>query len=58
MNASYRCRCLSAKLALKGTAIGSHDVIIAATAMAKAHAVSTRDERSFPKFSGLLFPRW
>jgi tRNA(fMet)-specific endonuclease VapC len=49
---------LSAELALKGTPVGAHDLIIAATAMAKAHVVATRDERSFPKISGLSLHLW
>lgn len=49
---------LSAELALKGTAVGPHDLIIGATAMAKGYAVATRDERSFPKIPGLALRRW
>ena len=49
---------LSAELALKGTAVGSHDLIIAATAMGKGYVVATRDERSFPKIPGLSLRRW
>jgi tRNA(fMet)-specific endonuclease VapC len=49
---------LSAELALKGTAVGPHDLIIATTAMARGHAVATRDERSFPKIPGLSLHRW
>ena len=49
---------LSAELALKGTAVGAHDLLIAATAMAKGYVVATRDERSFPKISGLSLLRW
>jgi predicted nucleic acid-binding protein len=48
----------SAELALKGTAVGAHDLIIAATAMAKGYAIATRDERSFPKIPGISFHRW
>jgi tRNA(fMet)-specific endonuclease VapC len=43
---------LSAELATKGTAVGPHDLIIAATALAKGYIVTTRDERSFPRISG------
>lgn len=49
---------LSAELALKGTAVGPHDLIIAATALAKGHVVATHDERSFPKIPGMSFHRW
>lgn len=49
---------LSAELTLKGTPVGPHDLIIAATAMAKGYVVVTRDARSFPKISGLAFQRW
>jgi predicted nucleic acid-binding protein len=49
---------LSAELALKGTSVGPHDLIIAATALAKGHVVATRDERSFPKIPGLSLLRW
>jgi tRNA(fMet)-specific endonuclease VapC len=49
---------LSADLALKGTAIGPHDLMIAATAIAHGYVVATRDERSFPKIAGLSFHRW
>jgi predicted nucleic acid-binding protein len=49
---------LSAELATKGTAVGAHDLIIAATAMARGQAVATRDERSFPKIPGLTLRRW
>jgi tRNA(fMet)-specific endonuclease VapC len=49
---------LSAQLAIKGSAVGAHDLLIAATAMARGHAVATRDERSFPKIPGLSLQRW
>jgi predicted nucleic acid-binding protein len=49
---------LSAELGLKGTSVGPHDLIIAATALAKGHAVATRDERSFPRIPGLSLLRW
>jgi predicted nucleic acid-binding protein len=49
---------MSAELAAQGTAVGPHDLIIAATAIAKGYALATRDERSFPKFSGLDLLRW
>ena len=49
---------LSAQLALKGTPVGPHDLIIAATAMAKGYVVATRDERIFPNIPGLAVLRW
>ncbi len=49
---------LSAELAMKGTAVGAHDLIIAATAMANGYVVATRDERSFPKIPGLSLRFW
>jgi len=49
---------LSAELALKRTAVGPHDLIIAATAMAIGYAVASHDGRSFPKIPGLSFRRW
>jgi predicted nucleic acid-binding protein len=49
---------LSAELAAAGTAVGSHDLIIAATALTKGHIVTTRDERSFPRIPGLSYQRW
>ena len=49
---------LAAELSASGTAVGAHDLIIAATAMARGHIVATRDERSFPKIPGLSLQRW
>ena len=49
---------LSAELAADGTAVGSHDLIIAATALTKGYIVTTRDERSFPRIPGLSYLRW
>ncbi|MEK7229580.1 MAG: type II toxin-antitoxin system VapC family toxin [Candidatus Binatota bacterium] len=49
---------LSAELAARKIAIGSHDLLIAATAMAKGYDVATRDERSFPKIPSLSLVRW
>jgi predicted nucleic acid-binding protein len=49
---------LSAELAAKGTLVGPHDLLIAATAMAKGHKVASRDERSFPNIPGLSLVRW
>ena len=49
---------LSAELAADGTAVGSHDLIIAATALTKGYIITTRDERSFPRIPGLSYLRW
>lgn len=49
---------LSAELASSGTAVGAHDLIIAATAITKGYIVTTRDERSFPRIPGLSYQRW
>lgn len=49
---------LWARLAAKGEAIGTHDLLIAATAMARGLEVVTRDERSFPRIEGLSLVRW
>lgn len=49
---------LSAELAARKIVIGAHDLLIAATAMAKGYDVATRDERSFPKIPSLSLIRW
>lgn len=49
---------LSAELAAKGSPIGAHDLLIAATALAIGYDIATRDERSFPKVPGLTVLRW
>jgi tRNA(fMet)-specific endonuclease VapC len=49
---------LSAALSAKGTAVGAHDLIIAATAVTLGYDVATRDLRSFPKIQGLRVRRW
>ncbi len=49
---------LGAELAAKGTAVGGHDLIIAATAVAIDFVVATRDVRSFPRIAGLDLRRW
>jgi tRNA(fMet)-specific endonuclease VapC len=49
---------LGADLAAKGTAIGAHDLIIAATALSLDYRVATRDRRSFPKIPGLDIVYW
>ncbi len=49
---------LWAKLASKGRTLGAHDLIIAATAIARGLDVVTRDERSFPRIPELRVIRW
>lgn len=49
---------LSAELRARGTPIGAHDLIIAATAVAEGLDVATRDLRSFPRIRGLTVLRW
>lgn len=44
---------LWADLAAKGTSVGSHDLLIGATAIALGYRVATRDRRSFGKIPGL-----
>jgi predicted nucleic acid-binding protein len=39
-------------------AVGVHDLIIAATAIAAGFRVATRDERSFPRIPGLATVVW
>ena len=49
---------LWAELAAKGTTIGPHDLIIAATAITNGSTVATRDAKSFPKIPGLRVELW
>jgi len=44
---------LSAELQARGTTVGAHDLLIAATAIANDCRVATRDLRSFPNIDGL-----
>jgi tRNA(fMet)-specific endonuclease VapC len=44
---------LWAELARKGTTVGAHDLLIAATALSAGYGVITRDRRSFGKIAGL-----
>jgi tRNA(fMet)-specific endonuclease VapC len=44
---------LSAELRAGGTAVGAHDLLIAATAVYTDAWIATRDLRSFPKIKGL-----
>jgi len=49
---------LGADLAAKGTQVGAHDLIIAATALSLDYRVATRDRRSFPRIPGLDVVYW
>ena len=49
---------LAADLSAKGTQVGAHDLIIAATALSLDYRVATRDRRSFPKIPGLDVVYW
>ena len=49
---------LGADLAAKGTKVGAHDLIIAATALWLDYRIATRDRRSFPKIPGLDVVYW
>jgi predicted nucleic acid-binding protein len=44
---------LGADLARRGITVGTHDLMIGATALARGFSVVTRDQRSFPRISGL-----
>jgi tRNA(fMet)-specific endonuclease VapC len=49
---------LSADLRTKGTMVGAHDLLIAATAVLLDYSVATRDLRSFPRIHGLKVLGW
>jgi tRNA(fMet)-specific endonuclease VapC len=49
---------LAADLRAKGTPVGAHDLLIAATAVLLDYAIATRDARSFPRIRGLRILRW
>ena len=49
---------LSAELRTRGQAVGAHDLLIAATAVAIGYRVASRDRRSFPKIRGLDVVYW
>jgi tRNA(fMet)-specific endonuclease VapC len=49
---------LWAGLASKGVAMGAHDLMIGATALANGLALATRDKRSFRKIPGLQVLLW
>ena len=49
---------LAADLGRKGTPMGAHDLIIAATAVRLGYAVATCDRRSFARVDGLAVQYW
>ena len=49
---------LAADLGRKGTPIGQHDLMIAATAVQLGYAVATCDRRSFRRVDGLAVHYW
>jgi tRNA(fMet)-specific endonuclease VapC len=46
-----------ASLATRGVTLGTHDLLIGATALAHAASVATRDARSFARIPGLAWRR-
>jgi predicted nucleic acid-binding protein len=49
---------LAADLRARGLEVGAHDLIIAATAVATASSIATRDLRSFPRIPDLDVQQW
>ena len=49
---------LAADLGRRGTPMGAHDLIIAATAVQLGYAVATCDRRSFSRVDGLAVDYW
>ena len=49
---------LAADLGRKGTPMGAHDLMIAATAVQLGYAVATCDRRSFSRVDGLAVRYW
>ena len=47
-----------AELAAKGMGVGTHDLLIGATALATGGRVATRDLRSFSRIPGLDVVEW
>jgi tRNA(fMet)-specific endonuclease VapC len=47
-----------AQLAARGVAVGAHDLLIGATALAHGAALATRDLRSFRKIPNLKVVEW
>jgi predicted nucleic acid-binding protein len=44
---------LGAELSRRGVSVGTHDLMIGATALARGFSVLTRERRSFPRIPGL-----
>jgi tRNA(fMet)-specific endonuclease VapC len=49
---------LCSQLVSQGLCVGAHDLLIAATAIARGMELVTRDERSFARIPGLSIVRW
>jgi predicted nucleic acid-binding protein len=49
---------LSADLRTRGTPVGAHDLLIAATAVLLDYKIATRDLRSFPRIEGVVALQW
>ena len=49
---------ISARSRSEGIPLGAHDLLIAATALARGLDIITRDERSFPRIPHLEIVRW
>ena len=49
---------LDAELSSRGVPVGDADLMIAATAVCLDYRVATRDQRSFPRITGLEVVRW
>jgi tRNA(fMet)-specific endonuclease VapC len=49
---------IRATLAASGATIGAHDLLIAATAIARGDRLVTRDVRGFGRVPGLAWERW
>jgi predicted nucleic acid-binding protein len=47
-----------ASLARRGTVVGAHDLLVAATALAAGHCVATRDKKDFGKIPGVKVVNW
>lgn len=49
---------LWAELTKRGTMIGPHDLLVAATALAHGHAIATLNRREFARVPGLAVREW
>ncbi len=49
---------IDAQLAARGLAVGVHDLLIGATAVAAGYKVATHDLRGFPRIPGVEVERW